>query len=70
MKEVDMAEHIRIERLFCTDMCMLSPDDEVISRTRKVVKVGDRVIEGWIVELKISSEEEFMPAVYSPDTDE
>jgi len=65
-----MAEHIRIERLFCTDMCMLSPDDEVISRTRKVVKVGDRVIEGWIVELKISSEEEFMPAVYSPDTDE
>ena len=65
-----MAEHIHVERVFCTDMCMLSPDDEVISRTRKVIKVGDRQIEGWIVELKISSEEEFMPAAYSSDTEE
>ncbi|HID11359.1 MAG TPA: hypothetical protein EYP17_08680 [Candidatus Latescibacteria bacterium] len=65
-----MAKHIRVERIFCTDMCMLSPDDEVISRTRKAIKVGDRQIEGWIVELKISSEEEFMPAAYSPDTEE
>lgn len=65
-----MAEHIRIEKVFCTDMCMLSPQDEVISRTRKVVKIGDKEVEGWIVELKISSEEEFMPVAYSPDTDE
>jgi len=70
LREIYMAEHIRVERVFCTDMCMLSPDDEVISRTRKVIKVGDRQIEGWIVELKISSEEEFMPAAYSSDTEE
>ena len=44
--------------------------DTILNKKRKVIHVNGERVEGWMVELKVSSDNEYVPADYSQDIDE
>jgi hypothetical protein len=44
--------------------------DVILNKRRKVIEVNGKPLEGWMVELKVSSDNEYVPMDYSQDIDE
>lgn len=65
-----MTKSVRTEWVFCTDMCAVDRQDIILNKKRKVIHVNGERVEGWMVELKVSSDNEYVPADYSQDIDE
>ena len=65
-----MTKSVRTEWVFCTDTCAVDRQDVILNKRRKVIEVNGKPLEGWMVELKVSSDNEYVPMDYSQDIDE
>ena len=65
-----MTKSVRTEWVFCTELCAVDRQDIILNKKRKVIHVNGERVEGWMVELKVSSENEYVSVDYSQDIDE
>ncbi len=55
----------KTEALFCIECSMIDENSVIISKRRKKIKIGDKVIEGWVVKLEVREENERIPVDYN-----
>ena len=65
-----MTKSVRTEWVFCTELCAVDRKDVIVNQKRKVIYVNGERVEGWIVELEASSDNEYVSMDYSQDIDE
>jgi len=59
----------RTEAIFCINCDMIDKNSVIVSKRKKKVKIGNKVIEGWVVELEVQEENERVPVDYTANRD-